>query len=108
MDGSQDGALSQGSVAIGFAFVDAAAGKFYVGTINDDCSRAALESLLTQVLYCYCIFILCGRPSHFQLLSGVHHFLLLIDVLLNFGSIVGRLTHSMLLCRLLLKKFCMN
>lgn len=57
---------------------------------------------------CYCIFILCGRPSHFQLLSGVHHFLLLIDVLLNFGSIVGRLTHSMLLCRLLLKKFCMN
>lgn len=36
-------------MAIGFAFVDAAAGKFYVGTISDDCSRSALGSLLTQV-----------------------------------------------------------
>uniref|UniRef100_A0A7I4EG59 DNA mismatch repair proteins mutS family domain-containing protein n=1 Tax=Physcomitrium patens TaxID=3218 RepID=A0A7I4EG59_PHYPA len=49
LDGPHDNALSQGSVAIGFAFVDAAAGKFYVGTINDDCSRSALESLLAQV-----------------------------------------------------------
>ena len=84
MDGSQDGALSQGSVAIGFAFVDAAAGKFYVGTINDDCSRAALESLLTQVLHWFAyivIVILCVR---LQLLSGMHLFLLHIDMLLNF------------------------
>jgi hypothetical protein len=55
-------------VALGFAFVDAAAGKFYVGAINDDCSRSALESLLTQVL-CLCThlvivsFSVCGRSS---------------------------------------------
>ena len=69
MDGSQDNALSQGSVALGFAFVDAAAGKFYVGTINDDCSRSALESLLAQVLGLCIIFIM--RPFSFTFVTLV-------------------------------------
>jgi len=76
-------------VAIGFAFVDAAAGKFYVGTINDDCSRAALESLLTQVLYWCTYLAIISSPLSVAVLhiftsSGMHHFLLLIDMLLIF------------------------
>ncbi|CAK9237431.1 unnamed protein product [Sphagnum jensenii] len=47
--GSKDSSSNPASVAVGFAFVDAAAGKFYVGTIQDDCSRSALRALLTQV-----------------------------------------------------------
>lgn len=82
MDGSQGGALSQGSVAIGFAFVDAAVGKFYVGTINDDCSRGALESLLAQVLIrCTCRvvclyinFILHGRSIAISTSDSMCHF----------------------------------
>jgi hypothetical protein len=35
----------------GFAFVDAAAGRFYVGSLEDDSPRSALCSLLTQVLF---------------------------------------------------------
>ncbi|KAL2612521.1 hypothetical protein R1flu_024213 [Riccia fluitans] len=36
-------------VAIGFAFVDAAAGRFYVGSLSDDVSYINLKTLLTQV-----------------------------------------------------------
>jgi DNA mismatch repair protein MSH6 len=36
-------------VLLGFAFVDAAAGRFYVGEVRDDSSRAALGALLAQV-----------------------------------------------------------
>lgn len=34
----------------GFAFVDAAAGRFYVGSLRDDSARSALGALLTQVV----------------------------------------------------------
>ena len=36
-------------VHYGFAFLDAAAGRFYVGSASDDASRANLGALLTQV-----------------------------------------------------------
>ena len=36
-------------VRYGFAFLDAAAGRFYVGSASDDASRANLGALLTQV-----------------------------------------------------------
>ncbi|KAG6546638.1 hypothetical protein Mapa_011827 [Marchantia paleacea] len=36
-------------MAIGFAFVDAAAGRFYVGSLSDDSSLINLKTLLTQV-----------------------------------------------------------
>ncbi|KAJ7570933.1 hypothetical protein O6H91_01G140300 [Diphasiastrum complanatum] len=47
--------LSQGldgkeSCTYGFAFVDAAVGRFYVGSIRDTSSRSALGALLTQVV----------------------------------------------------------
>jgi hypothetical protein len=35
----------------GFAFVDAAVGRFYVGSLEDDSARSGLCSLLTQVLF---------------------------------------------------------
>ena len=34
---------------MGFAFLDAAAGRYYVGTVRDDAGRANLSALLTQV-----------------------------------------------------------
>ena len=34
----------------GFAFLDAAAGRFYVGSATDDAARANLGAVLTQVL----------------------------------------------------------
>mgnify|MGYP002776902910 FL=1 len=39
----------------GFAFVDAAAGCFYVGSLEDDSARSALCSLLTQVYFYACM-----------------------------------------------------
>ena len=36
-------------VRYGFAFLDAAAGRFYVGAADDDAGRATLGALLTQV-----------------------------------------------------------
>lgn len=33
----------------GFAFLDAAAGRFYAGTAEDDASRSNLGAILTQV-----------------------------------------------------------
>ncbi|XP_052182487.1 DNA mismatch repair protein MSH7 [Diospyros lotus] len=41
--------LNNGSTAYGFAFVDCAALKFWVGSISDDASCAALGALLMQV-----------------------------------------------------------
>lgn len=41
--------LENGSTAFGFAFVDCAALKFWVGSISDDTSWAALGALLMQV-----------------------------------------------------------
>lgn len=35
----------------GFAFLDAAAGRFYVGSATDDAARANLGAILTQVLH---------------------------------------------------------
>ena len=36
----------------GFAFLDAAAGRFYVGSASDDAARANLGAILTQVPVC--------------------------------------------------------
>nr|GMC63448.1 DNA mismatch repair protein MSH7 isoform X1 [Ipomoea batatas] len=41
--------VEKGSTAFGFAFVDCAALKFWVGSISDDASCAALGSLLMQI-----------------------------------------------------------
>ncbi|KAL3653095.1 Mismatch repair protein msh3 [Castilleja foliolosa] len=45
----EDGLLENGSTVFGFAFVDCAALKFWVGSISDDASCAALGALLMQV-----------------------------------------------------------
>lgn len=42
-----------GSTSYGFAFVDCAALRFWVGSINDDASCAALGALLMQVILLY-------------------------------------------------------
>ena len=41
--------LDNGSTVFGFAFVDCAALKFWVGSIEDDASLAGLGALLMQV-----------------------------------------------------------
>lgn len=41
--------LDNGSVVYGFAFVDCAALRFWVGSIDDDASCSALGALLLQV-----------------------------------------------------------
>lgn len=41
--------LEDGSILFGFAFVDCAALKFWVGCVSDDASYAALGALLMQV-----------------------------------------------------------
>lgn len=45
----QPGAGANDHVAIGFAFLDAAADHFYVGRLQDGASRNNLTTLLTQV-----------------------------------------------------------
>lgn len=47
-DFSSNSCTAEKSV-FGFAFVDAAAGQFYVGSLCDDSARSALGALLTQV-----------------------------------------------------------
>ena len=37
-----------GTARFGFAFLDAAAGRYFVGTIVDDAGRANLSAMLTQ------------------------------------------------------------
>lgn len=44
--------LEKGSTVYGFAFVDCAALRFWVGSISDDASCAALGALLMQVWKC--------------------------------------------------------
>jgi len=61
LHGSKDSSSNQASVAVGFAFVDAAAGRFYVGSIQDDCSHSGLRELLTKVhsiIYAFMIQIM--------------------------------------------------
>lgn len=49
--GQESEATSQSSaVKFGFAFLDAAAGRYYLGSIGDDAGRANLTSVLTQVM----------------------------------------------------------
>ncbi|CAM6101701.1 unnamed protein product [Calypogeia fissa] len=50
-EGACDEAGKEGNatMAIGFAFVDAAVGRFYVGSLRDDSARSALLTLLRQV-----------------------------------------------------------
>lgn len=43
--------MDNGQNVYGFAFVDCAALKYWVGSINDDASCAALGALLMQVCY---------------------------------------------------------
>lgn len=43
--------MDNGQIVYGFAFVDCAALKIWVGSINDDASCAALGALLMQVCY---------------------------------------------------------
>ena len=46
------GLLSQSDRArFGFAFLDAAAGRFYVGSANDDAGRANLGAILVQACF---------------------------------------------------------
>ncbi|KAL6560884.1 Mismatch repair protein msh3 [Orobanche hederae] len=45
----EDGLLGNGSTVFGFAFVDCAALKFWIGSMSDDASCAALGALLMQV-----------------------------------------------------------
>ncbi|CAA0806439.1 DNA mismatch repair protein MSH7 [Striga hermonthica] len=52
----EGGILGNGSNAFGFAFVDCAALKFWVGSISDDASCAALEALLMQVCEIFFFF----------------------------------------------------
>jgi DNA mismatch repair protein MSH6 len=42
------GAGQEARVAYGFAFLDAAAGRFYVGAAEDDAGRSTLGALLMQ------------------------------------------------------------
>ena len=42
--------VTQSSAAtFGFAFLDAAAGRYYLGSVGDDAGRANLSSVITQV-----------------------------------------------------------
>ena len=41
--------MTQSSAAqFGFAFLDAAAGRYYLGAVTDDAGRASLSSVITQ------------------------------------------------------------
>ena len=42
-------AAGAAAAKFGFAFLDAAAGRYYVGAVSDDAGRANLSALLTQV-----------------------------------------------------------
>lgn len=47
--GEYSGVMSSTRVRYGFAFLDAAAARFYVGSTADDGGRANFTALLTQV-----------------------------------------------------------
>ena len=42
-------AAGAAAAKFGFAFLDAAAGRYYVGSVSDDAGRQNLSALLTQV-----------------------------------------------------------
>lgn len=46
---SQASASQESRVSFGFAFFNAAAGRYYVGVAEDDAGRSTLGALLTQV-----------------------------------------------------------
>lgn len=49
-DGEDWDMMTQSSAAsFGFAFLDAAAGRYYLGSVKDDAGRANLTSVMTQV-----------------------------------------------------------
>lgn len=50
--------LEKCSTVYGFAFVDCAALRFWVGSISDDASCAALGALLMQVSKCV-LYLVC-------------------------------------------------
>lgn len=55
--------MDNGATAYGFAFVDCAALRVWVGSINDDASHAALGALLMQVcsfIFLVFLMILCA------------------------------------------------
>lgn len=43
------------ATSFGFAFLDAAAGRYYLGSISDDAGRANLSSVITQASHGLCI-----------------------------------------------------
>lgn len=47
---TQQVASQRSRVHFGFAFLDAAAGRFYMGSASDDAARANLGATLTQVM----------------------------------------------------------
>jgi len=57
--------LQKCSTVYGFAFVDCAALRFWVGSISDDASCAALGALLMQVSKCI-LYLMCTMwlPVH--------------------------------------------
>lgn len=56
-------------VTLGFAFLDAAAGHYYVGSISDGAARANLTTLLTQVQMC-CL-CMSNLVEHLQTPDGI-------------------------------------
>lgn len=116
LHGSKDSSSNQASVAVGFAFVDAAAGRFYVGSIQDDCSHSGLRELLTKVHSTICAFRIqimflmllwlqqscCVKKKS----SGLEMALFIYTTPWDTKSWI--LCHWTLLCRLPLRKSCMN
>jgi len=47
------------AVVFGFAFLDAAAGRFYVGSVSDNAGRANLSAILTQAGPCWETIVIC-------------------------------------------------
>ena len=48
-DHDWDVVTQSSAVNFGFAFLDAAAGRYYLGSVSDDAARANLSSVITQV-----------------------------------------------------------
>ena len=47
--GERETGPQSAAAVFGFAFLDAAAGRFYMGSMSDDAGRANLSAILTQV-----------------------------------------------------------
>ena len=70
-------------VAIGFAFVDAAVGRFYVGSLHDDCSRSALLTLLRQVAPQEVLYEIGGKDKPSLCLGSNKHSLVAVQYLFS-------------------------